>query len=422
MAAGPARQPEGLAGHARDGRDRGRGGGPDGSPPRRGHPLRRRPTPYDRPRRTAHPVPGLHVGAVEPGHRGALWAAPEDILRFDLNTSPLRRPTSADGAGRAVRPAAQRVPRQPATPTSPQAAPAYVGVDRRECSWVRARTRCWTSSPRHSCRPAAAAIVPIPTYAMYGVLTTQRGGDDRRVCRGLAADGASPSTWTRSCRGCRRRCGLAVRPQQPDRRARSRSRPSSQILDAAAALGPAHRWSWSTRPTPSSPARRRCRCVDRYPNLVVVRTMSKAFALAGMRVGYAVAAAADHRAAGAHPAAGQRLDGVGGGRRAGAASRPTLAQAERADGLGPEREWLAGVAGRVGLAALSQRHQLRAGAHRDQRGGRGRRRRGCSAPASCPARSGPRIRCGATSGSRSVPAPRTSACSTCPDVAGREAT
>jgi len=31
--------------------------------------------------------------------------------------------------------------------------------------------------------------------------------------------------------------------------------------------------------------------LDRYPHLIVVRTMSKAFALAGMRLGYAVASA-----------------------------------------------------------------------------------------------------------------------------------
>ena len=67
--------------------------------------------------------------------------------------------------------------------------------------------------------------------------------------------------------------------------------PPSQLR---AVLDVAPAWWSSTRPTPSSagpacPAR--CSCWPSYPQLVVTRTMSKAFALAGGRLGYLAASA-----------------------------------------------------------------------------------------------------------------------------------
>ena len=66
------------------------------------------------------------------------------------------------------------------------------------------------------------------------------------------------------------------------------------------------RSSWSTRPTPSSPAparRARSSLLPGRPRLVVTRTMSKAFAFAGARVGYLAADPAVVRRAAAGPPA-----------------------------------------------------------------------------------------------------------------------
>ena len=64
--------------------------------------------------------------------------------------------------------------------------------------------------------------------------------------------------------------------------------------------------------------------VAELPNLIVLRTLSKAFGFAALRVGYAVAAAGDRGRARAAPAAGERLGAGGtdrGGGAAGAAAR-----------------------------------------------------------------------------------------------------
>ena len=47
--------------------------------------------------------------------------------------------------------------------------------------------------------------------------------------------------------------------------------------------------SWSTRPTTRSPTRASCRASREFPNLLVLRTLSK-IGMAGLRLGYAVAA------------------------------------------------------------------------------------------------------------------------------------
>jgi histidinol-phosphate/aromatic aminotransferase/cobyric acid decarboxylase-like protein len=86
---------------------------------------------------------------------------------------------------------------------------------------------------------------------------------------------------------------------------------------------------------------------ERYPALVVVRTLSKAFALPGLRVGYAVAARATIarlervRPPGSISTMSARL-------AAAALRRPELARAN-ADALAAEREWLAARLAEVGL-------------------------------------------------------------------------
>ncbi|MFL5680229.1 MAG: pyridoxal phosphate-dependent aminotransferase, partial [Chloroflexota bacterium] len=141
-------------------------------------------------------------------------------------------------------------------------------------------------------RPGAAAIVPIPTYAMYRVITEQRGARVIAVPRRpadeawsldvaaiLAAAPDADVVWL-----CSPNNPTAL-PEPPgligelldglarDAAAASRSAPVV-VLDEA----------YAEFVGTSLVALRR-----RYPRLIVVRTASKAYALAGLRVGFALA-------------------------------------------------------------------------------------------------------------------------------------
>ena len=141
--------------------------------------------------------------------------------------------------------------------------------------------------------PGAAAVIPAPTYAMYRVLTEQRPAVPIAVPR-LDADGGLRAGRPGDPEGrARRRDRVALLSQQPDRTARTRRsrrtprrpglrRGCTAAGDAAlVVLDEAY-----AEFTGTSLLRLR----RTYPRLVVVRTASKAYALAGMRVGFAIAA------------------------------------------------------------------------------------------------------------------------------------
>ena len=139
-----------------------------------------------------------------------------------------------------------------------------------------------------------AAVVPTPTYAMYRVLTEQRRATvvavprlgaragwalDLAAVREAAAHDEASVVWLCS-------------PNNPT----ALAEPDGTI--AALLDGPRRR---CRRGRPRGPRRRPrrglCRVrrvvadrpARRYPNLIVVRTASKAYALAGLRVGFAIA-------------------------------------------------------------------------------------------------------------------------------------
>ena len=77
--------------------------------------------------------------------------------------------------------------------------------------------------------------------------------------------------------------------------------------------------------------------LDEHPNLVVLRTFSKAYGLAGLRVGYAIAAEPAGRLGAAADAGALRGDHRGAGRRAGIARARGRGAAARAGGRGRRR-------------------------------------------------------------------------------------
>ncbi len=156
------------------------------------------------------------------------------------------------------------------------------------------RTRSSTSSPRSIIPAGGRALVPVPTYAMYRVLTEQRGATVVAVPRLGAQDDYAIDLP--AMRAAVRADDIAVvwlcSPNNPT------ALPEPDGTIAAFLAGIAEDATTTGRPAPivvldeayaefvgSSLVGLR----ETYPNLITVRTASKAYALAGLRVGFAVA-------------------------------------------------------------------------------------------------------------------------------------
>jgi histidinol-phosphate aminotransferase len=214
--------------------------------------------------------------------------SPSDILRFDTNTSP---------APPAWLPDALRGPWDPALSEYPdstyaelaEAAGGYVGADPSEILVGCGADEVLDVIAKTYLSPGAGSLVPTPTYGMYAVLGSQRGAHRVDVPRRPAAEGFGVDLPA-VLEGLRQASvvWLCV-PNNPTGAPEARA-DLEAILEAGAGLpegGPAivvdeayHEF----HPDSLVPLR------QRYPALIVVRTVSKAFALAGLRVGYAVAA------------------------------------------------------------------------------------------------------------------------------------
>ena len=319
---------EGLASHPRHGRDTGRDRGPPRPPRRRRDPLpgprRMSPTPVTFASPTA-PV-GYCVGGDQRGGRGTLWRRPGNHRPVRPQHLPHSAgPRDPAAGGRPFRGATLRVPAIGLpTPDRSRRRPVR-RHDRRD---PRRRRRGRDPRPHRQGLPAGrrTAVVPIPTYAMYRVLTEQRGATVVAVPRRPAAAAWAMDLDADPGRRAHGTGRLAVQPEQPDR-ARG-ARRSHRHTAGRPRRGRDRRRPPGTDRRPRRGLRRVRRVVaarrsaTTYPNLIVVRTASKAYALAGLRVGFAIARPeiiARHQSV---PAAGVRLDRVGHARDRGAA-RPT---------------------------------------------------------------------------------------------------
>ena len=121
-----------------------------------------------------------------------------------------------------------------------EAAAARYGVGTRRAPRRRRRRRDpRPRRARRSCRPAARPSIPTPTYAMYRVITEQRGATVVAVPARSARTpaGRSTSTAVRDAAAADAARRLAVQPEQPDRRwpsptARSRRSSTASRRDA----------------------------------------------------------------------------------------------------------------------------------------------------------------------------------------------
>ncbi len=134
----------------------------------------------------------------------------------------------------------------------------------------------------------SAALVPVPTYAMYGVLTSQRAARVMPVPRLDAAAGYALDVPAVVARLAQVSLVWLCSPNNPTG-APEPLAALEEVLAAAARLTPAPLVVVDEAYVEFSGATV-VGWRERYPNLFVVRTLSKAFALPGIRVGFGVAA------------------------------------------------------------------------------------------------------------------------------------
>jgi histidinol-phosphate aminotransferase len=144
-----------------------------------------------------------------------------------------------------------------------------------------------------------AAIVPIPTYPMYGILTDQRRAAAVRVPRkdrasgyALDIDSVRTAAAEPADNGALPGVVWLCSPNNPTGRAEPEGT-LADLLDGLArdadAAGRAHPTVILDEAYIEFAGASLATLRDRYPRLVVLRTMSKAYSIAGLRVGFAVA-------------------------------------------------------------------------------------------------------------------------------------
>ena len=219
---------------------------------------------------------------------------PATIVRFDLNTSPVP-PALAErliAAGRFVAPLSEYPPTDYRALV--EAAATRYGVTPTEILVGAGADEILDIVAKVFIPAGGRAIVPTPTYAMYRVLTEQRGATvvavprldetdgwalDRDAVRAAAAEREAAVVWLCS-------------PNNPT------ALPEPEGTIAALLAGLAEDAATAGRSAPTVVLDEAYAefvgttllgLRDTHPNLIVVRTASKAYALAGLRVGFAVA-------------------------------------------------------------------------------------------------------------------------------------
>ncbi len=211
---------------------------------------------------------------------------PEEVLRFDTNTSPAPPDWAAAALTGDFEPPLNEYPDSSYADLTAAAA-RYLGVPGDRIVVGAGADEILDMVAKAWLREGVTALLPTPTYAMYGVLSTQRGAHIQRVPRlgpeqryALDLDALLPSLSSASVVWlCDPNNPTGAREAEDLLEAVLRAagdltggEPPRVIIDEAYAEfveGSAVAW------------------LDRYPHLLVVRTLSKAFALAGARVGYA---------------------------------------------------------------------------------------------------------------------------------------
>jgi histidinol-phosphate aminotransferase len=222
-----------------------------------------------------------------------LGLEPDQVLRFDLNTAP----GSSGSALLALADAPGSVPISEYPPSDYgallEAAAAAYGVDPSEVTVGAGADEILTLTAAAFLGPGRRAVVPTPTYAMYRIVSEQRGASVTAVPRlgpdaGYALD--RPALVT-ACRGAD--VLWLCDPNNPTGLPEPEGSLDALIADLAAdanshglaaplvVLDEAYAEFMGRTRVAVSPAAR--------PGVLVVRTASKAYGLAGLRVGFGIA-------------------------------------------------------------------------------------------------------------------------------------
>ena len=217
---------------------------------------------------------------------------PSSIVRFDLNTSPAP-PAIAQrllAAGRFEAPLSEYPPTDYRRLV--EAAAARYGVTGSEVLVGAGADEILDIVAKAYIPAGGRAVVPVPSYAMYRVLTEQRGARVTAVARrGEEAGWALDPAATRAAALDASVVWLCS-PNNPT----ALAEPDGAIRELL--LGLAQDAAAADRAAPivvldeayaEFVGTTLIGLRDEYPNLIVVRTASKAYALAGLRVGFAIA-------------------------------------------------------------------------------------------------------------------------------------
>jgi histidinol-phosphate aminotransferase len=216
----------------------------------------------------------------------------EQVVRFDLNTSPAPPDLVASvlAGGRFETPLSEYPPSDYRRLVA--AAADRYGVATDELLVGAGADEILDIIGKVLLPPGGRAVIPTPSYAMYRVITEQRGASVVAVPRqGATADWAMDVAAVRAAAATADLVWLCS-PNNPT----ALPEPDGaieQLLDGMAADATASGRPPATVVLDEAYAEFVDRSLaglrDRFPNLIVVRTASKAYALAGLRVGFAIA-------------------------------------------------------------------------------------------------------------------------------------
>lgn len=250
------------------------------------------------------PTPNTMASPVEPASYA--WEATDEevaarydvpiehVLRFDLNTSPRTPAFVADvlAAGRFQAPLCEYPPGD--YRTLARAAAAAYGVDPGRLVVGAGADEILDLCAKALLPPGGTAVVPVPTYAMYRVLTEQRPARVLSVARlgrelGYALDRAAT-------RAAARHADLVwlCSPNNPTGLPEPDGAIAGLLDGILADAGDDDRIPPAVvldEAYAEFVGRTLLGLLDRYPRLVVVRTASKAYGLAGLRIGFGVGSA-----------------------------------------------------------------------------------------------------------------------------------
>ncbi len=216
----------------------------------------------------------------------------ESVLRFDLNTTPAAPELATDvvAAGRFVAPLSEYPPSDYRTLT--EAAAERYGVGPDDVLVGAGADEVLDLCAKAFLQPGATAVIPTPSSAMYPALTEQRGAHVVAVPRRSAAHGYAMDVPEVRAAAASAALVWLCSPNNPT----ALAEPTGAVQTLLEGLASDATAEGRTLPvvvldeayaefvgTSLVPLR------GGYPRLIVVRTASKAYGLAGLRVGFAIA-------------------------------------------------------------------------------------------------------------------------------------